>query len=94
MTDTTKINHAIQSFSDWSFPWKFIENIVADAELGPFEKNLAQAVWAEAFNVKYWRSEELAECIDQTEIGLARKYPWLSKQSCQNLARAVSYQRK
>jgi hypothetical protein len=94
MTDTTKINLAIQAFSDWSFPWKFMENIVAEAELGPFEKNLAQAVWAEAFNDKYWRSEELAECTQLTEIGLARKYPWLSTKSCENLARATSYQRK
>jgi hypothetical protein len=93
MTNTAKINEAIQSFSDWSFPWKFMENVVVDAKLGPFEKNLAQAVWAEAFNVKYWRSEELTKCIEQTEIGLARKYAWLSEQACKNLARAASYER-
>lgn len=71
-----------------------MENIVADAKLGPFEKNLAQSVLAEAFNDKYWRSTELAECIAQIELGLARKYAWLSKQACENLARVASYERR
>jgi hypothetical protein len=94
MTDTDKINEAIQSQTDWTYPWKFLENVLAYPGLGPFERNFTQAIWTEAFNDKYWRSTELSECVEQIEAGLARKYPWLRAQSCKNLARAASYERK
>jgi hypothetical protein len=94
MTDTDKINAALQSQTDWTYPWKFLENVLAHPGLGPFERNLTQSIWTEAFNDKYWRSTELAECVQHIETGLAKKYPWLSAQSCKNLARAASYERK
>lgn len=94
MTDTTNINQAIQSFTDWTYPWKFLETVLTHPELGPFEKNLSRAVWVEAFNDKYWRSTEMAECVLHIEVGIAKKYPWLSALACKNLARAASYERK
>lgn len=91
MTDTAKINAALEGFADWASPGKFIDAVVADLSLNAYAVDLLKQVWAEATHERHWTSADLESCRRIAEIAIRSKFSWLTKQASENVTRAASY---
>jgi hypothetical protein len=92
MVDYTKINAALETYSDWTQPWGFWDSCVSYPGLSDEELVLLRSAWDETNSTEIWfQPGDLPELARMAAEKVRIKLPWVSLKASHALARAAAF---
>ena len=82
---------AIESFTDWSFPWTFRDSVRAKLAPHSEDAELFEALIVEASRFEHWNAGDLAFGCKIAHTATKKKFPDVEDRVIDPIVRAASY---
>ncbi|WP_115495290.1 hypothetical protein [Dyella monticola] len=82
----------VESFTDWSAPWRFLEAVLTHEGLSGTDRIMARNIWTHACSATHWQNHDLQVGCKSADQAIGRAFPWLSSTAREHFVRAASYE--
>lgn len=83
---------AVEGFTDWSKPWRFLESVLTHTDLSDEDRVVVRRIWADVCSAAHWAERKLFEGSEAANQALKAAHPWLSLVARAHFVRAAAYE--
>lgn len=88
----SNILNAVESFADWSKPWRFLEAVLTHPDLSDQDRVVVRGIWADVCSAAHWSEHKLFDGSEAANQALKTAHPWLSLVARAHFIRAAAHE--